>query len=90
MFIANQRVSRTVNVYRATCIVADIKNRTFDEFGSVEFIATNATDTVARAAFKDSGIVVPRGAQIDIECIAEQTYSIELAQFMSYANAIQA
>lgn len=82
------KVTRTVKRFRATAVKANIKERTFESVGEVEFSGTHATATIARKAFADNGMKIAKGTQIEIEEVGSVTYACELEDFISISHVI--
>lgn len=82
------KVTRTVKKFRATAISANLKARTFETVGVVEFSGTHATATIARKAFADEGMKLAKGTQVEIEEVGSITYACELEDFISISQVI--
>lgn len=82
--------TRTITTYRATAAKTVLKDGKFvaEVIGSVEYVAASTGATEARSALKAAGYAVPRGTEVLIEKVSEETYGMPVETFMMYAQRI--
>lgn len=86
-------VTRTITTFEATAFKMELDKQTMTakviELGKVQFVATNATKNLARAAFKANGIDVPRGSEITWQAIESTLYAMPVETFIANAQPIK-
>lgn len=82
--------TRTVTTWKASAYkVAWIDGKPEIELvGEVEYNSASTSKTEARAALVAAGYTVPRGTEIQVAKVAEETYGMDIDTFMLYAKRI--
>lgn len=84
-------ITRTIKTWEAKAVALGLDaagEPVADVLGIVQFQGNKGSRTEARAAFAAQGIMLPKGINISIVCVSEDTYGCEIDEFMSVARKL--
>jgi len=81
--------TRKIYTYEVTAVMANAKERTFEEIARVTYQSTKESKTEARKEFKRQlGLELRKGVSLEFNVVDTITYGCTMDEFMSVANPI--